>query len=176
MGVSGGGKSTLGNALAESLKVPFIEGDDFHFQFNIEKMKNGIPLTDADRIPWLSKLGKQLEKQQRVGAVLACSALKASYRELLTNRVTKKKILWVYLKCEMKQLSLRMRKRNHFMPLSLLQSQLDTLEEPKEAVLLDGNLSILEMMHLIKKQLNDLQNMGTDRNGSNGHEPRQKLW
>jgi len=155
MGVSGCGKSTLGNALAESLKVPFIEGDDFHPQSNIEKMKRGTPLTDADRETWLIQLGMQLEKQQTSGVVLACSALKASYRKLLTEGLAKKRILWVYLKCEIEQLTSRMQKRNHFMPLSLLQSQLHTLEEPKEAVVLHGHLSLFEMINQIKKQLDD---------------------
>jgi len=155
MGVSGCGKSTLGNALSASLNVPFIEADDFHPQSNIEKMKRGTPLSDADRKPWLNKLGKELEKHQTSGVVLACSALKAAYRELLIQGLAKKRILWIYLKSEIEQLTSRMQKRNHFMPLSLLQSQLDTLEEPKEAVVLHGHLSLLEMINHIKKQLDD---------------------
>lgn len=155
MGVSGSGKSTLGSALAAALNVPFLEGDDFHPKSNIEKMKGGTPLTDADRKPWLQKLGEQLVKQPREGAVLACSALKASYRALLTQGLAKNKVLWVYLKCEMETLGLRMQKRTHFMPLRLLQSQLDTLEEPKKALSLTADLSTLEMIDHIKKHLDD---------------------
>ena len=85
MGVSGSGKSTLGIALGKTLSIPFLEGDDFHPKANIDKMKSRTPLTDEDRKPWLVALSKELLKHQSKGVILACSALKASYRELLSN-------------------------------------------------------------------------------------------
>jgi len=151
MGVSGSGKSTLGEALSKTLNVPFIEGDDYHSQKNIEKMQKEIPLTDRDRIPWLNRISKELEKQQEIGAVLACSALKETYRSRLIH-LLKTPPFWVYLKCEKALLESRIKKRKHFMPLGLLQSQFDTLEEPKEALWLKGNLPVLEMVEQIKKQ------------------------
>ncbi len=153
MGVSGSGKSTLGSALGEALSIPFLEGDDFHPNTNIKKMKNAIPLSDEDRRPWLITLSKELSTHQSKGAVIACSALKASYRNLLSNSLLKKSIFWVYLECGLKELKKRLVNRNHFMPISLLQSQLDTLEKPKGALCLKNSLSINEMIEKIKREI-----------------------
>jgi gluconokinase len=134
MGVAGCGKSTIGKLLAERLSLPFIEGDDFHSKENILKMSNGIPLTDEDRYPWLQSLSQQLQLyEQSAGTVLACSALKEDYRRVLQNGL-QEKIEWIYLEGTEATLLERMKKRkNHFMPQELLQSQLSTLEKPAYA-------------------------------------------
>jgi gluconokinase len=147
MGVSGVGKSTIGKMLAESLDWQFSDADSFHSPENIEKMRRGIPLNDADRIPWLQDLQAAmktwLEANQNV--VLACSALKASYRELLVGKSDKPEALrfayrirLVYLQGSFDTIFPRLQARqNHFMSAQLLKSQLDILEEPSDAIHLD---------------------------------------
>ena len=155
LGVSGSGKSTLGIAISKALSIPFIEGDDYHTKSNIKKMKNAIPLTDKDREPWLFSLSKELSNHKINGAVLACSALKISYRKLLSHFLLKKSILWVYLDCNLKELKKRMVQRDHFMPINLLQSQLNTLEKPKDALYLKSSLSVIEMVERVKIEINE---------------------
>ena len=126
MGVSGSGKSTIGVALADRLQLPFIDGDDLHPDANVEKMSHGIPLTDEDRRPWLGLVGQWLSEQPN-GGVVACSALKRSYRAAIQDLCPDA----VFAHCDgSRELLLeRMSKRVvHFMPVALLDSQLDTLE------------------------------------------------
>lgn len=155
MGVAGCGKSTIGRLLAERLSVPFIEADDFHSRENVLKMSNGIPLNDEDRQPWLQSLAHELQLQEgKKGAVLACSALKASYRKILQDGL-KERIVWVFLKGDEQILKDRLKKRKgHFMPEELLQSQLATLEEPENAYtfsIVTSPLTIVEnIMKVIK--------------------------
>ncbi|MEM7008692.1 MAG: gluconokinase [Thermodesulfobacteriota bacterium] len=131
MGVSGSGKSTVGNLLANKIKSPFYDADDFHSRENKEKMRQGIALTDADRAPWLKALSSLIEEQDR-NAILACSALKKSYRDEL--RVPGKKVVFIYLKGEEKLLEKRLSlRKGHYAGPSLLQSQLQTLQEPDDA-------------------------------------------
>ena len=134
MGVTACGKSTVGKLLAQQLSIPFIEGDEFHPPENITKMSTGTPLTDEDRYPWLEALSRELKiHEQKGGAVLACSALKEVYREILQREVHEK-ITWIYLEGSESILRERIRKRNgHFMPEELLHSQLITLEIPSYA-------------------------------------------
>tara|TARA_S200000501_G_C20790010_1_gene729073 strand:+ start:490 stop:960 length:471 start_codon:yes stop_codon:yes gene_type:complete len=155
MGVSGSGKSTLGNALGKAFSIPFIEGDDFHPQSNINKMKQGIPLKDEDRRPWLVSLSEELNSHKSHSAVLSCSALKISHRELLSSLILNKTIFWIYLKCSFKKLEKRIKGRSHFMPISLLKSQLDTLEEPKGVLCLKDALSLKEMIEQVKIKINE---------------------
>ncbi len=138
MGVSGSGKTSLGRIVAHQLGLPFFDGDDFHPASNINKMKAGIPLTDADRYPWLEMLHKKILQQLETGSlVVACSALRQSYRNLLENSIAKK-TMWVFLKGDKKIIDTRMKQRSaHFMPSLLLQNQLDTLEEPNDALILN---------------------------------------
>ena len=125
MGVSGTGKSTVGAALAEALGLPFVEGDDLHPSANRTKMAAGIPLTDADRAPWLDAIAAELHTP----VVVACSALKRAYRDRL--REAAPDLALVYLHGTPELLAARMEGREgHFMPTSLLRSQLDTLEAP----------------------------------------------
>ncbi len=130
MGVSGSGKTTIGQALAKALKVPFYDADDYHPSDNVAKMKEGQPLTDTDRRPWLEDLAKQVQHWcETGGGVLACSALKESYRQLLMSSGVP--VQWIYLKGDQELIQQRMHDRSdHFMPTGLLQSQFETLEEP----------------------------------------------
>ena len=155
MGVSGCGKTTLGKALATSLGLPFLEGDAFHSIANIDKMKIRIPLNDRDRTPWLLELNKQLIKTKDRGAVLACSALKESYRDILSKNIATDELLWVYLDCSLETLKHRLENRSHFMPLSLLESQLDTLEIPEKRIHLDATSELNELIQQIKSNLHD---------------------
>lgn len=134
MGVSGSGKTTVGEPLAQRLGVDFGEADDFHPQANKDKMAAGTPLTDEDREPWLHEIGSWLAERRGTGAVATCSALKRSYRDLLRHDAAG--AVFLHLTAPHELLSERMTSRKgHFMPPSLLQSQLDTLEplEPDEA-------------------------------------------
>ena len=132
MGVSGCGKTAVGEALAERLGVPFIEGDQHHPQANIDKMAAGIPLDDDDRRPWLAALGGILGKTAREngGGVLACSALRKAYRRRLVDAAGLP-LRFVFLQGDRSLLDQRMRDRpGHYMPVALLDSQLATLEPP----------------------------------------------
>lgn len=142
MGVSGCGKTTVGLAVARALKIPFLDGDDLHSQANIVRMKNGLPLTDGHREPWLKRVAeKMIEMAGRGGGVVACSALKEQYRRTLLGDGSFP-VPRVYLKGTRDTLYRRLRHRkNHFMGSELLDSQLKTLEEPKNALTLSIELS-----------------------------------
>lgn len=131
MGVSGSGKSTVAEELAENLGIAFIEGDKLHPKSNVDKMSEGIPLTDEDRWPWLDLIGAELHKgRENNGVVVSCSALKKIYRDRL-RKTAGGSLAFVYLDGSLELLSRRMGERKgHFMPLSLLQTQLATLEVP----------------------------------------------
>lgn len=126
MGVSGCGKTTVGKLLAPMLGLPYRDGDDMHPQANIEKMAAGIPLTDEDRWPWLRDIGTWLAEQPN-GAVVGCSALRRSYRDLIRSLCPS--VGFIHLHGDFDLLLSRINARKgHFMPASLLQSQFDTLE------------------------------------------------
>lgn len=133
MGVSGCGKSTIALQLCKELNIPFIEADDFHPEANILKMKNGQPLDDHDREPWLQNLAKELLQNEKKGAVLACSALKEKYRTTL-NSLISQPLQIIYLEGSFELIKNRIEQRaGHFMSSQLLQSQFDTLETPNNA-------------------------------------------
>jgi len=139
MGVSGAGKTTVGQALAERLDWPFFEGDDFHPPANVAKMAEGQPLEDADRAPWLARLNQLLQDQLAAGAslVLACSALKAEYRAQLSAGV-EGAVRFVFLKGDYELIQKRMQgRRDHFMHPDMLASQFRSLEVPQDAVVVD---------------------------------------
>lgn len=141
MGVSGSGKSTIGKLLAEALDYPFFDGDDFHPDVNIEKMSVGTPLNDEDRYDWLLALNKLAKNNLIKGAVIACSALKESYRDLLQAGISKG-VYYIYLKGSFQEVLERLKQRKgHYMPLELLQSQFDVLSPPKNAIVVEINQS-----------------------------------
>ncbi|VDO53957.1 unnamed protein product [Haemonchus placei] len=126
MGVSGCGKTTVGSLLADSFGWRYKDGDDFHSEANVAKMKSGTPLDDSDRIPWLTAINAYCRASRRV--VIGCSALKKSYRNLLREGI---RCRFVYLKVDMNLLEKRVKNRKgHYMPPELLGSQLATLEDP----------------------------------------------
>jgi gluconokinase len=130
-GVSGAGKTTIGKLLAQEVGWHFYEADDFHSRPNIDKMRRGIPLTDADRWPWLESLRQLIERSLEAGenAVLACSALKRAYRERL---LVSDEVKFVFLRGDYALIEKQLRsRRGHFMDPELLRSQFADLEEPK---------------------------------------------
>src|SRR5256714_4285982 len=131
MGVSGSGKSLIGAAFARALRVEFVEGDEYHPAENVRRMKAGIPLTDEDRESWLRALGARIREAKRAGTglVIACSALRQSYRDIL--RAEAPDLQFVFLKGQQELIAARLAARQgHFIPPSLLESQLATLEDP----------------------------------------------
>lgn len=140
MGVSGSGKSTVGRLLAEQLDGVFLDGDDFHPPENVAKMKSGIPLNDEDRQGWLESLAHEIKSAVKP-TVIACSALKASYRDILSGAD------FVFLHGSEEVLAQRLAARqNHYMPPGLLKSQLETLEPPTDALILDIRKSPEELV------------------------------
>lgn len=152
VGVAGCGKSTVGRQLAAQLGWKFVEGDDFHPPANVEKLRRGVPLSNGDRIPWLKAIREVICKQikQREDAVIACSALRESYRRILQ---ISSKVKFVYLKASVPLIEARLKKRRHFMNPSLIQSQFDTLEEPEKALSIDAALPPGKITQLIRDGL-----------------------
>ena len=133
MGVSGCGKSTVGALLAQKLGCEFLDADEFHPPENVAKMASGVPLTDADRRPWLERLNALLKEREHV--VLACSALKESYRKILAQGTDCR---FVHLRGSIELIGSRLAERKHrYMPSSLLESQFAALEAPRQAVDVD---------------------------------------
>lgn len=153
MGVSGCGKTSIGKQLASALEVPFFDADDFHPEENIKKMKNGQALNDTDRKPWLVKLSENISTwQNSTGAVLACSALRESYRTLLTAK--ENAIFWVVLQGDYNLIKQRMERRNnHYMKPEMLQSQFDALEVPKYGFHISIEKSIKEITKSVIKEV-----------------------
>jgi gluconokinase len=128
MGVSGSGKTTVGTMLASRLGIAFAEADDFHPPANVAKMAAGIPLDDSDRLPWLEAIGRWLEARGDDGGLVTCSALRRSYRDRLRRHTPR--LCFLHLDGPAELLARRIAQRKgHFMPVSLLRSQLETLEE-----------------------------------------------
>jgi len=127
MGVSGSGKSTVGELLAQRLGVPYADADDLHPQANVDKMAAGHPLDDDDRRPWLAEVGAALTAAEDTGMVMACSALKRSYRDAILREEPRTRFVHLYGSRQLLESRLEHR-HGHFMPSSLLDSQLDTLE------------------------------------------------
>jgi gluconokinase len=138
MGVSGSGKTTVGKLLAEALGAEFAEGDSYHPPENVEKMRRGIPLDDSDRWPWLEIVSTEIDRwlTAKKTVVLACSALKQSYRDVLAKG--RPEVRFVYLEGDEALIRSRLADRHgHYMPASLLKSQIATLEPPADAITVD---------------------------------------
>jgi gluconokinase len=165
MGVSGSGKSTIAALLAAALGCRFQEGDDLHPRENVEKMRGGTPLTDADRIPWLRKIAEEIDGWRTRGecGVVTCSALKRSYRDIIIG--DHRDVVLVYLKGSPDLIHQRMAARHeHFMPVALLDSQFATLEEPtaEEHPLIVGiGGKPADIAHEIVRQLEHRQRGGS---------------
>lgn len=157
MGVSGAGKTTIGQLLASALGWNFVDADDYHPADNVEKMRNGTPLTDADRAPWLETLRTLIANWIAAGknTVLACSALKQSYRQALqVGPEVEVEIKIVYLKSTPEILRQRLRARSgHFMTERMLASQLAALEAPEDAVTVDADRPPAEVVTEIRARL-----------------------
>jgi gluconokinase len=157
MGVSGSGKSTIARALANRLGFACEDGDSFHPQANVDKMHVGIPLTDQDRWPWLRAIASAIDRKAGAGepVIIACSALKRAYRDILVHG--RRDVRIVYLKGSRNLIARRLAgRRDHFMPASLLDSQLATLEEPasdEPAVTTDIDATVDAIVDDIVRQL-----------------------
>ena len=150
MGVSGSGKSTIGEPLAGRLGWPFFDADEFHPPENVAKMASGVPLTDADRWPWLALLNAKLKGEKN--AVLACSALKQSYRDALATGLADCR--FVHLRGSIELIRARLAERTHrYMPASLLESQFAALEPPQGAIEVDIGRSVGDCVAEIEARL-----------------------
>jgi gluconokinase len=153
MGVTASGKSTVGKQLALELGWRFLEGDDFHSPGNIEKLRQGKALNDENREPWLEAIRETIRATLARGenAVIACSALKESYRRML--RVSEQ-VIFVYFKATIPLIQERLRRRvGHFMNPNLIHSQFDTLEEPGDALQIDAGWTPAEIVRIIRNKL-----------------------
>jgi carbohydrate kinase (thermoresistant glucokinase family) len=159
MGVSGSGKSTIGERLAADLGCVFLEGDDFHPAANVAKMKQGIALTTKDREPWLQSIAAKIDELllTKKSAVFSCSALQRAYRDIIVG--DRPHVALVYLKGDYDLIQHRLQGRHgHFMPASLLKSQFDTLEEPtpdEHPIVADIAMPPLEICDQIMRQLQE---------------------
>jgi gluconokinase len=153
MGVTGSGKSTVGEMLAHRLGSEFADADDFHSAANKDKMHRGIPLTDADRLPWLKAIHEFLAKETAAGrgVVLGCSALKRSYRQLLREGLS---VQTVYLKGSYEVIDEHLHgRKGHFADDKILAAQFADLEEPNEAIVVDVTLQPEQIVEEVLKQL-----------------------
>tara|TARA_Y100001935_G_scaffold227899_1_gene206483 strand:- start:193 stop:666 length:474 start_codon:yes stop_codon:yes gene_type:complete len=156
MGLPGSGKTTVGKILSEQLKAVFIDADDHHSTYNIRKMSNGHPLTDLDRKNWLSSiLNNARENLKNQNVIIACSALKEKYRKFLISLNFK----LVYLKIDHNvALDRIIKRKNHFMPSYLLESQIKILEEPRKALIIDANIEVNKIKKIIVKHISKFTN------------------
>ena len=155
MGVTGSGKTTIGELLADQLSWEFLEGDDFHPQTNVAKMANGVPLNDEDRYPWLRLLADRMAElvDDGLDCILACSALKAEYREILAAGPTVE-VRFVHLKATEEVIGERLSERVHrYMPASLLRSQFESLEPPEDALVVDVAATPEEAVRQIRESI-----------------------
>jgi carbohydrate kinase (thermoresistant glucokinase family) len=155
MGVSGSGKTTIGKRLAEKTGLPFFDGDDFHPPSNKQKMTAGVALTDDDRTEWLVQMNHLAKEQAQInGAIIGCSALKEKYRAILSSGISVP-LYWVFLQGSFELIKNRMEKRkDHFMPATLLASQFDALEIPVDCIKINISDEPDEIVDTIISEIN----------------------
>lgn len=176
MGVSGSGKTSVGQALAEKLGWDFYDADEFHPPENVAKMENGIPLDDTDRAPWLAALHHLISASLKAGrpGVLACSALKERYRRQLM--AGNEGVQLIYLKGTYDLIWPRMEKRiDHYMKPHMLKSQFAALEEPANAITTDISMPVGDIVQDILKQVEEYAEHWDSGSGRHGQEPGAKL-
>lgn len=166
MGVSGCGKSTLGRALAEAEGWDFQEGDDLHPQANVDKMRAGEPLDDADRAPWLARIARWMGDELRLHrcGVITCSALKQSYRERLSR--VGPGVRFIHIEVSREELQRRLLNRDHFMPAALLGSQWKALETPvgdRDTLVVSGEDSAARTLTCIRRWIADQRHRDTSK-------------
>lgn len=167
MGVAGCGKTSIASALASRLGHAYIEGDEFHPASNLDKMRQGIPLDDADRVPWLDRLGKLLADSP-AGAVLACSALKRRYRDQLRTFAPDLKIAFVEITKSLAKTRVASRP-GHVFPASLVDSQFETLQPPCD----EANVFFIKADAELSSQIESIMNwLGTSSNARNQRQSR----
>jgi carbohydrate kinase (thermoresistant glucokinase family) len=155
MGISGAGKSTVGALLAKALEIPFLDADDFHPSENVKKMSRGQALTDDDRWPWLGAIVQYVMDSHRQRIVLGCSALKQVYRDYLGQRLHLK---IVYLELTRREAIARLESRkNHFMPVSLIDSQFATLEPPEGVLTISATKPLDEIVNVATDHFRDTE-------------------
>lgn len=157
MGVSGCGKTTLGEKCAEKLRIGYFEADSFHPEVNIKKMSSGVPLDDDDRWPWLQYIKEKIIACQTAGesAVFSCSALKESYRQFLQDDLAEP-IQWVYLRGSFDTIYQRLESRQgHYQKSDMLKSQFDDLEEPDYGIIIDIDMPLDEKIKTLSKNLKE---------------------
>lgn len=158
MGVAGSGKTTAARLLAEQLNWTYFEADEFHSQENVRKMSSGTPLDDCDRLPWLQSIASKIRELQSAGqnAVFTCSALRREYRRILHTGGQSGSVFFVYLQAPREVLNERLANRQgHYMKAQMLESQLETLEEPsaEEALTIDARLSPNDVVCRVRADL-----------------------
>ena len=153
MGVSGSGKTTIGKLLAERFSLRFFDGDDYHSKNNVQKMSRGEPLTDEDREDWLASLAELIQSERPI--VLACSALKTEYREYLSKSDIGLRFVFLDVPFEVAENRLASRE-GHFMPVSLLDSQFETLQRPQNAIHIQAEEPVLVIVDQVEKALSRL--------------------
>ena len=154
MGVSGCGKTTIGKILSKEKNIPFFDADNYHPKENIKMMKEGKPLNDKNRLPWLIKINNLIKKNSQVSScIIACSSLKKKYRSIIKKNITIP-IHFIYLRGTKKIIYERLKKRkNHFMEKSLLNSQFKTLEEPSKSLTINISKTKNEIIKIITEEI-----------------------
>ncbi|MEM9572841.1 MAG: gluconokinase, GntK/IdnK-type [Pseudomonadota bacterium] len=152
MGASGSGKTTIGQALHHEIGGHFVEADDFHSAANIKKMSSGTPLNDEDRQSWVKAIVEHINGRSESTITLACSAL-TPYVQAELKRAQDRQLVWLYLETDKSLLQERMSTRQHFMPQSLIDSQIKALTPPVEAIKLDGSLPVRELVNQCKASM-----------------------